>query len=205
MLTDDPLDFLRRLGSVDVETARGMDFGRPSGAPDCVTPGSTPAQAPRGFDVRDADNVRILYPPRIEKLDASQDFNVNDYRVVLPAGVGSTVEPATLRFRVPADQIGWLQNFSLYTLTPTALLYASWAVLINGVPVPGFDDVRNSPGIANLVQVFKDDMRVRLTNGCTVSIRITNLDASGPWTVGGSLSGWYHPAVAEQRAWGINP
>ena len=125
--------------------------------------------------------------------------------MILPAGIGATVSSPTLVFQAPKDSVGWLQQFSIYTLTPSALTYASWAILINNGPVAGFDNVKNPPGIANLVEVFTNAMRVRIPMGAKVAIRITNIDGSGPWTVGGKLAGWYHPKVAEDRAWGINP
>lgn len=203
-MSDDLLQFARTPGAVDVQTARAMQFGSVQGEA-CPPMTHSPASTPRGFNVTDAPPVRLLFPPRVEKLAASQDFNQNDYRVILPAGVGSIVEPPSLAFQLPKDQVGWLQNFSQYTLQPSAATYASWKLLINGAPVSGFDDVRNPPGIANLVEVFESNIRVRLPMGAKVSVRITNLDASGPWTVGGLLRGWYHPKVAEDRAWGIDP
>ena len=204
MKPTDPLGFAKVTAGVDVRTTRGMAFAPASPAAACPE-GYAPAASPSNLNAKDAPLVRLLYPPRILKLAASADFNVNDYRVILPAGVGSFVEPPTLAFQTPKDQVGWLQQFSIYTLTPTALTYAMWTVLINGAPVTGFDNVDNPPGIANLVEVFTNNMNVRIPMGAKVSLRITNLDASGPYTVGGKLAGWYHPKVAEDRAWGIDP
>ena len=203
-ITRNPLDFAKITAGVDVQGNRGGWFSPPSGPADCPT-GLAPAPSPRNLDISDAALVRLLFPPKVEKLASSQDFNVNDYRVILPAGVGSSVTPATLVFQTPKDQVGWLQQFSIYTLNPSALTYAQWTVLINGAPVSGFDNVANPPGIANLVEVFTNNMRVRIPMGAKVSLMITNLDASGPYTVGGKLAGWYHPKVAEDRAWGIDP
>lgn len=203
-MAGDLLDFARAGQAVDVQTARALQFQSVSGEL-CPPADFSPLANPRGFNAGDAPPVRLLFPPRIEKLAASQDFNLNDYRVALPAGIGSTVTPATLAFQLPKDQVGWLQNFSQYTLVPSALTYASWTLLINGAPVSGFDDVRNPPGIANLVEVFESNIRIRIPMGALVSVRITNLDAAGPWTVGGLIRGWYHPKVAEDRAWGIDP
>lgn len=199
------LDFAKDRAGQTVGGIRDMDFVSPSGSGDDCSDGMTPAAPPRNLDINDASLVRLLYPPKVLKLASSQDFNRNDYRVILPAGVGSVVEPANLVFRTPKDQVGWLQQFSQYTLTPTAATYAMWTLLINGAPVSGFDNLFNPPGIANLVEVFTNNMAVRIPMGSVVSIRITNLDASGPWTVGGKLAGWYHPKVAEDRAWGIDP
>lgn len=196
------LDFAKETAGVGVSGDRGMIFTPPGGGENCPEPGMSPGAAPRNLDINDASLVRLLYPPKVLKLAASQDFNVNDYRTALPAGVGSFVD--VISFRVPNDQVGWLQQFSLYTLNQTAATYASWAILMNGSPVSGFDDVRNPPGIANIVELFTNGMAVRIPMANTVTLRVTNIDGSAA-TVGGKLAGWYHAKVAEDRAWGINP
>jgi len=146
---------------------------------------------------------RIVFPPRIEKLAASVDFAVRDYIMVLPAVIGGIVQSVALSFTVPTGQVGWLQQFSLYTLTQTAATRAQWTVRINGGPVPGFDAAQNPPGIANFVYITSDDMRVRVPGGATIDIVVTNLSGAA-LTVGGDLAGWYHPESAEQRAWGLD-
>lgn len=145
---------------------------------------------------------RLVFPPRIEKLLTSQDFKAVDFQMVLAAGVGATVTSPQLRFQLPASMVGWLQQFTLYTLSPTALTSIRFAIRINEGPVPGFDNEQNPPGVANLVKIDTNDMRVRLPNHCVVDVLITNLNASGPWTVGGALAGWYHSYADELRIFG---
>lgn len=168
---------------------KGADFayGPPRG------PGNIADQAPY---------TRLVYPPRIEKLPSSQDFNAQDFTMVLGAGAGTTITSAALSFTVPASQVGWLQNFSYYILTPTANTAISFAVRINQAPVSGFDNRRNPPGVANFIVGEYNDLRIRLPMACTVDIIATNLNASGPWTVGGVLGGWYHPQIEEARIFG---
>lgn len=122
--------------------------------------------------------------------------------MVLPAGAGSTITSAALAFTLPASMVGWLQEFKVYVLSQTAATSAQWSVRINGGPVPGFDNKQNAPGVANLVLLEWNDMRIRIPNGATVDVIITNLNANGPWTVGGYLAGWYHPWVDEDRIFG---
>jgi hypothetical protein len=197
------LNFAKETAGVGVSGNRGMIFTPPGAAAGCdPVSGMAPAQAPKGLDINDASLVRLLYPPKVLKLASSRDFNANDYRTALPAGVGSFVDVVT--FQVPKDQVGWLQQFSLYTLNQTAATYASWAILLNGAPVSGFDDVRNPPGIANIVELFTNAMAVRIGMGQKVTLRVTNIDGSAA-TIGGKIAGWYHPKVAEDRAWGIDP
>lgn len=191
------------LRAPDIRAARRMGGPLPSGVVPCDPPNRSvpPGIAPRGQDITDAELVRAIQPPRIEKIGASTDFRINSNTLVLPALLNGTV--ALPGFQLPRGAVGWLQQFSLYTLTPTALTQAQWKVLINGGPVPGFDNILNPPGIANLIVDGEDDMRVRLPSNCTVSVLITNLNGAGPWTVGATLAGWYHPLAAEERAWGL--
>lgn len=143
--------------------------------------------------------VRLQFPPRIEKIAGSVDFRKQDYRLALPAGVGSTVDGPF--FRLPQDQVGWLQNNLIYVLTPTAAILFSMAILINDGPVPGFDDIQIPPGLAQFVVLGDDDMRVRIPNAAKVSLRFTNILGVAA-TVGGLIQGWYHPLAAESRVWG---
>jgi hypothetical protein len=138
----------------------------------------------------------------MEKLASSQDFRIRNFQLVLAAGAGSEVTLAG--FQLPQGQVGWLQVFSLYVLTPTAATDVRWQVRINQGPVPGWESVANPPGIAQFIVIGDDDMRVRLPGNCLVDVLITNQNASGPWTVGAELQGWYHPEIAERRAWNLD-
>lgn len=145
---------------------------------------------------------RMIFPPRVEKLLSSQDFSVQDYAMTIGAGAGTTVSSAALRFTLPVNMVGWIQNFSIYLLTPTANTSVSFALRINEGPVTGFDNKQNPPGVANLIVVEYNELRVRLPMGATVDVLITNLNANGPWTVGGLIAGWYHSLADEIRIFG---
>ena len=201
----DPLGWAKGTAGIDVRTNRGLAF-TPAGGPECPPLGGyAPAASPTGPSLLDAPPIRLLFPPRVEKLAASRDFNVNTFQLALAAVAGATVTSPLLGFQVPKDQVGWLQNMSIYVLAPTALTVVQYTVRINGAPIDGFANLQNSPGILTEYREFINEMRVRLPMGCFVDMLITNLTAAGPWVVGGNLSGWYHPLVAEQRAWGIDP
>ncbi len=197
-------EFLGTDCGVDVGTAIEGNFPSSAGRPSCPPDGLGPQLPPRGPDAQLSALARMVFPPRIEKLAQSVDFQVRDYAMVLPAVVGGTVVSAALRFVVPQGMIGWLQQFSIYTLTPSALLSAQWTVRINQGPVPGFDAAQNPPGIANFVYITTDDMRVQIPSGAVVDILITNLNGNAGFVVGGDLAGWYHPIAAEARAWNLN-
>lgn len=189
----------------DVANARSISGLLPSGEEQCATiPGTGMLLPPRGPNIAESAITRLIFPPRLEKLAASVDFHAQDFNMTLAAVAGATVSSVALSFTLPTGQVGWLQEFSLWLLTPTALTSASWQVRINDAPVPGFDNVQNPPGIANLIYITTDDMRVRLPNAARIDIVITNVNGNGPWTVGGDLAGWYHPEIAERRAWNLD-
>lgn len=183
---------------LDYGESRGGSFaGPPVGN---LSPAPGPMMPPRIEVASEAPFARIVYPPRIEKLLTSADFNVADYAMAVPAGVGSLVTSANLAFALPATQVGWLQQFFLYILGPLATTRLSFMVMINGGPVPGFTMI-NPPGAVNFLLITTNDMRVRLPQGSTVNVQITNLDGAAI-TAGGLLAGWYHPLADELRMYG---
>jgi hypothetical protein len=99
------------------------------------------------------------------------------------------------------DHVGWLQGFTLYLLSPLATTRLNWAVRINQGPVPGFDNIQNPPGVANFELIITNDMRIRVPNGATVDVAITNLDGAAV-TAGSIIQGWYHPSTDELRYFG---
>lgn len=188
----------------DIRAVREMDF--PNGRGGIVVGPTTPSRQVESLPQRrltpgEAPFTRLVYPPRIEKLPASQDFNVQDWQVTVPAVVGAVVTPAALQFQIPASQVGWLQEMSLYVvgMTPTTLV--SMAIRINGGPVPGFDNIQNSPGTANIFRDNKSELRIRLPNAALVTVAFTNVSGVAA-TVGGRLAGWYHPIAEEIRIFG---
>lgn len=146
--------------------------------------------------------LRTLLPPQTTPLITSQNFTAQDYAMVLAAGVGSTITSAAASFRLPASQVGWLQNFTLYVLTPAATTSVQWTVRINGGPIPGWDNIQNAPGVANLFVGEYNGLAIRIPNGALVDVLITNLNANGPWTVGAKIAGWYHSLADEARVYG---
>lgn len=189
------------LPGVDVQTARGLRYPSPSGAPpSSLVSLDGPAAPPRRPDPGLSPFVRQVYPPWIAKIGGvSKDFNVSDFAMALPAN--GTATSTNLRFQLPSDNVGWLQEMSLYILTPTAAASVVWTARINGGPISGFANKRTPPGVANIIVIDINDMQVRIPQGGTVDILITN-ESAVAWTVGGALAGWYHPRAAELAYWG---
>jgi hypothetical protein len=145
---------------------------------------------------------RVVFPPWVYKLGAqSTDFTVQSFTEVLPAGAGQQIAPAALQFSLPGSMVGWIDIFEIFVQAPTNLTSVTFALTINGSPVPGYTK-QVPPGVANLfVQPFSG-IQIRIPNGGQVGVLITNGNASGPWTLGAVVSGWYHSWQYEQQVFG---
>jgi hypothetical protein len=144
--------------------------------------------------------VRNVYPPWVYKLPMSQDFNQNNFATVLAAVAGTVVTPVT--FQLPPTFVGYIQIVGIYVLSPTATTDITFTLRMNGAPVQGWDNLATPPGVANFfVQNFAD-VQQRIVNGGKVTMTVTNNAATGPWTVGAKVAGWYHPEGEEQRIYG---
>jgi hypothetical protein len=166
-----------------------------------ITPGSfqqTPGPAVPGPGM--APLTRNVYPPWVFKLPMSQDFNANNFNLAMPAVAGSVVE--LVAFRVPATFVGWLQIFGIYILSPTNATDLTFTLQINEGPVQGWDNIKFPPGVANFVVQNFADLQVRVPTGARVRVVATNNAATGPWTIGAKIAGWYHPESEEARIYG---
>lgn len=203
-MSRDSLRWAHERGSLIADSARNFGGYDPAGDPLCPPPIGPPPAPPRGLDSGDAGLTRLIFPPRIEKLKLSTDFNVNYYRTVLPAIAGSKVSDPLLAMQLTSGNIGYLQSFGAYVLAPDQTTDIIWTLSVNGAPVQGFDNIRNFPGIVRLEVIPFDEMRIALPTGAKISVDITNVSGTGPWTVGAYFSGWSHPLSAEKRAWNLD-
>jgi len=144
--------------------------------------------------------ARMLFPPYLYKLPSSSDFNQNNYATVLAAAISTQVVPVS--FQLPQQSVGYLQQFGLYCLSPTNLTNVTFTIRINEGPVPGWDNVLLPVGVTNLTLQNFADLQIRLPNNCKVDVLVTNNAATGPWTVGAKIAGWYHTSQAEERMYG---
>ncbi len=144
--------------------------------------------------------ARLVYPPWVFKFPMSQDYNRNLFTSVLAAAVGATVIP--VEFTLPPTFVGWQQIFGIYVLSPTALTDITFTLRVNGGPIEGWDNIRPPPGVANFIVQNFSEIQVRVPNSGRIDVIVTNNAATGPWTVGAKIAGWYHPETEEQRIYG---
>jgi hypothetical protein len=156
--------------------------------------------APRN-DLSVAPPSRQVFPWWIEKPNEAQDFSRNDFAVALPAGVGATATSANIRFQVPQGMVAVIQNFGIYVVNQAATTSVQFDLQVNGVTIPGWSR-QNAPGIANIFLENFNDLRVRLLQSGVINILFTNLNAFGPWVVGGTVAGWFMSQTGVQRLGG---
>lgn len=128
----------------------------------------------------------------------------------LAAGVGSTlllpelvyapaaVSPAGALAVQPNNMFTVLRLVSIFLNNPDGTDNVSYVVRLNGAPVAGFT-FNFFPRIAanestDLSVVLRD-----IPQNTVLDMLFVNNAASGPWTVGGALSGWSYP-LADQIA-----
>lgn len=143
--------------------------------------------------------VRTIDSPQKFKLPMSVDFNRNAFDVALAAAIGATATITS--FQMPPTFVGFLQIFGIFILSPTAVQDVTFTVRINGAPVEGWDNIQFPPGVANFVVQNFSELQVRIPDSALVTLTASNGSANA-WTIGGKLSGWYHPLSEEKRIYG---
>lgn len=145
--------------------------------------------------------TRQIYPPYLYKLPGgrSTDFSADNYNTLLPAVAGQAVVP--VRFAVPGQNKAYIQIFALYIRSPSAATDITFILRVNDGPVPGYTK-RMIPGSANIIFLPYNDVQVETAPGDEISVQVVNNAATGPWTIGALISGWYHTETDEQAFWG---
>ena len=166
-------------------------FGPPIDVPASLIPHPVPAGSP-GQVAQQSPLTRIVYPWWVNKLPSSQDWNAQDFAMVLPAVVGAQITSPALQFTLPQTMVGVIQIFGIYVQLPNVTTSVQWTLRINQAPVSGWDNIQVPPGAANFVVQNYGALQVKVPPGSMVDVLVTNLNGTGPWTVGGKLAGWYN-------------
>lgn len=175
-------------------------LGRHSGQANGTSIGMRPGMfEPQPGPATQSPLTRNIFPPWVYKLPMSQDFNANVFTIALAGVIGTRVVVAS--FQMPPTFIGYMQIVGIYILSPTNAQTITFTLRFNGAPVQGFDNIKFPPGTANFVIQNFGEMQVRIPDGALVTLTADNGSADA-WTVGGKLSGWYHPSSEEKRIYG---
>jgi hypothetical protein len=133
-------------------------------------------------------------------IPGAEFFYENSSSIALAAAAGTVVDGPSLQLK--PGQVAVVRSVVIFIDAPTLLTNVTFALLINGSPVPGMDRLREFPRAAN--NVSKEfDRAIRIPNGSLISMTATNVDAAGPWTVGMEFGGWLWAQVDGEMYTGI--
>lgn len=146
-----------------------------------------------GRSVADESAItRQVFPPWLYPPESDKDYLVNTIggakTAVLPAVAGATL--LSDNFAIPPENKGANQFVTIFVDAPTVSLNVDWTLLINGGPVAGWT-LTSFPRTADNISITFPGI-VRVSVAGIVSVRITNRDANGPWTVGVQFGGWFY-------------
>jgi hypothetical protein len=117
--------------------------------------------------------------------------------LVLPAVAGTTIAGPAFQMRRAA--VGILAFVTIVIDVPTAAAQVTWAVRLNGGPVPGLNDFTFFPrAAASYEKSFP--VQVLIPDGALLTTIITNVNGGGPWRVGMEMGGWFD-TWANVQAW----
>lgn len=120
----------------------------------------------------------------------------------LAAGAGSTLTiPLNRQWSILAGYEGVLQSLVIGVSAPTALLNIFFTLLANGAPVQGWDSFV-PPAVAANAILLPFNGPLQLPERTELTVRVTNNDAAGPWSVSATLAGWMWPRIARQQTFG---
>jgi hypothetical protein len=119
----------------------------------------------------------------------------------LAAGIGKTLLLPELVYNPPENMFTVLRLASIFIDNPTAAENVIYQVRINRVVIPGFT-FRFFPRIAANESTDFEFVLRDIPQQAQVDMLITNLAATGPWTVGGALSGWSYLKADEVALYG---
>lgn len=120
------------------------------------------------------------------------DFNMDGTQ----AGITSASGIVTLdTFQVPPGNVGVVRSFSLLANGLLTTSDIRWALLFDGVPVPGWNSLTINPRSGGSVEVSytPDETYIRTPEGSLLAWTVQVLDG-GTYQVSVSAHGWFYPA-----------
>ncbi len=119
----------------------------------------------------------------------------------LPAVKGASLLLPGLVYKPPDFMSSVLRLVSIFVDAPDATLNVSWVVRLNQAPYPGFT-FTTFPRLAANLSIDFDVLLRDIPQNTTIDMIIMNNANTGPWTVGGALSGWSYTKQDEIRLYG---
>lgn len=119
----------------------------------------------------------------------------------LPAVAGASLVLPGLIYKPPSLMKSVLRLVSIFCDAPNTTTNISYIVRLNGAPAAGFT-FRFFPRLAANESVDFSVVLRDIPMNTTVDMLIMNNAATGPWTVGGALSGWSYSEADAIRLYG---
>jgi hypothetical protein len=119
----------------------------------------------------------------------------------LAAVIGASVEFGAGLFVLPAANVGVIAYLTIFVDAPNTTINVIWTLLLNGAPIPGWDRITTFPRVANNLSIVYP-ATIQIPQGATITARVTNQAATGPWTVGAEVGGWHWPLIDEIQTFG---
>lgn len=114
-------------------------------------------------------------------------------------GLANGTSTELFRIEVPGGMVGVIRSFALNGVNLVVALDASFSILINGGPVPGW--TRSMPpqtSVAAGIAWNPDECLIRIPDGAIVSVN-ANVTAGGPADLGAAIAGWIYPVSVQNR------
>lgn len=141
-------------------------------------------------------------PPWQYPIPSARAFYTRSYGNVIAAGaVDTTIANAT--FNTATGQDACIRSIVALVLSPTIAMNLFFSVKLNGVVLPGWDQLQVPPVNASAIsQPFmgNDDV-IRVSQNTAITITCTNASAAA-FTVGMAFGGWFWPSVDASRLMG---
>ena len=143
-----------------------------------------------------------VFPPWQYPIPSARAFYARSYNNVIVAGATDTTI-ANLTFRTATGQDACIRSFVALVLLPLATMDVFYTIKLNGVTLPGWDQLSIPPVNASAIsQPFTGDSDViRVAQNTTITVTVTN-NSAGPFTLGGAFGGWFWPSVDAERLMG---
>lgn len=143
-----------------------------------------------------------IFPPWQYPIPSARAFYARSYGNVIAAGAVDTTV-ANLTFTTQTGQDAAIRSLVALILSPTTAMNLFFTLKLNGVAVPGWDQLQIPPVNASAIEqpfTGPDDV-IRVQQQTTITLTCTNASAAA-FTVGAAIGGWFWPSVDASRLLG---
>lgn len=160
--------------------------------------------AANGGNSKAADVQRTvqIFPPWQYPIPSARAFYARSYGNVI-AAEASDVVIANCSFQTATGQDACIRSIVALVLSPTTAMNLFFSVKLNGVVLPGWDQLTVPPVNASAIEqpfMGSDDV-IRVQQSTTITVTATNTSAAA-FTVGMAFNGWFWPSVDATRLMG---